>query len=140
MNEHFVFVYGTLLRGQSRFGIASLIDVVHEEAELKGFDMLEVGGLGGFPALIPGEGTVKGEVHSFKTFDELDLIEGYRKESPEDSLYLREKVVVSVSGRKMGVSTYVLSKVGELARSSYRSIASGDWLEYRRVNPASRSS
>ena len=127
MDGHPVFVYGTLRQGDSRFGIPSLVGVLHEEAELPGFDLLSINGA--FPGLVAGEGTIKGEVHVFKTFAELDQIEGFVPGAPEHSLYLRETVTVVTSEGELEVSTYVFNEDPDTARIRYRCIESGNWFD-----------
>jgi gamma-glutamylcyclotransferase (GGCT)/AIG2-like uncharacterized protein YtfP len=124
-----VFVYGTLRQADSRFGITSLVGVLHEEAELQGFDMLSIGGA--FPGLVPGEGTVKGEVHVFEDFETLDHIEGFHPDDPENSLYRRETVRVSTSDGEMEAAAYVFNQDPDTARNRYRRIESGDWFTHR---------
>ena len=139
MEGHAVFVYGTLREGECRFGIDSLVGVLHKEAKLKSFDMLSVNG--SFPGLVPGEGTVKGEVHVFETFAELDRIEGFSEKDPGRSLYLRETVTVSTPAGEMEASTYVFNEDADTARERYSSIETGDWSDHLRPRPraASRS-
>lgn len=137
MDGYPVFVYGTLRKGDCRFGIPTLIDVLHEEATLKGYDMLSING--SFPGLVEGGGEVKGEVHVFKDFSELDRIEGYSEASPSRSLYLREKVVVATPEGDMEAYTYVFNEDPETARSRYQRIASGNWFDESPPRPRFRS-
>lgn len=125
MKGHMVFAYGTLRRGDCRYGLDSFVNMVHEEAYLEGFHLVH---LGGFPGLRPGKGRVRGEVHLYSTFDELDAIEGFHEESPEGSLFLRQKVLVEVPplGETLQASTYLFN--ADDARR-YRVIESGDWFE-----------
>jgi len=127
MEGHAVFVYGTLREGECRFGIDSLVGVLHKEAELKNFDMLSING--SFPGLVPGEGTVKGEVHVFKTFAELNRIEGFSEKDLKNSLYLRQTVTISTPEGEMEASTYVFNEDADTARERYRSVETGDWLD-----------
>ena len=137
MEGHAVFVYGTLRQGDCRFGLSSLVGVLHEEAELKGFDMLSIDG--SFPGLVSGEGTVKGEVHVFKTFSELDRIEGFSEKNLERSFYLRQKVTVSTPEGEMEASTYVFNQDPDVARKRYSSVETGDWFDYQRPRPRAGS-
>ena len=140
MEGHPVFVYGTLREGECRFGIDSLVGVLHKGAELKNFDMLSIHG--SFPGLVPGEGTVKGEVHVFKTFEELDRIEGFSEKDLERSFYLRQTVTVSTPDGEMEASTYVFNEDADVARERYSSIETGDWCDQQapRSSAASRLS
>ncbi len=118
-----VFVYGTLRKGDIRFGIETLIDLVHPEAHLEGFQLIH---LGGFPGIVPGKGRVRGEVHLYTTFDQLDAIEGHRKERPENSLFRRTKVIVELPfGEELQASTYVYNS--KPRRGCYV-IDCGDWF------------
>ena len=74
-----VFVYGTLktggkLRGLNRFEGATIINKAYTEHP--DFDMID---LGAFPAAVPGNSVIQGEVWEIDeyTFGELDTIEGY---------------------------------------------------------------
>lgn len=123
-----VFVYGTLRQGDCRHGVTSFEERVHSEAYLSDFQMLH---LGGFPGIVPGDGRIRGEVHSYEHFDVLDGIEGFYEENPEDSLYLRQKVKVEIPGlpEPIEVSTYVLNEERGVARRSLPVVESGDWFE-----------
>ena len=126
MTGRLVFVYGTLRKGDCRFGIESLVDQLHEEAYLEGFQLAH---FGGFPGIVPGKGRVRGEVHLYSTFDELDRIEGFNEKYPDRSLFKREKVMVELpTGDILQASTYVFN-----ARSGrkQRIIESGDWFDER---------
>ena len=84
-----VFVYGTLLKGLKRWPIlahSSYMGLAMIRAEL--FD------LGYFPGIKEGDNTVVGELYeiSHEVLGQLDLIEGYDKDKPKDSFYLREEV------------------------------------------------
>lgn len=118
-----VFVYGTLRAGSSRHGISSLVDVLYEEAHLDGFKMLN---LGGFPGITPGDGRIRGEVHEFTGFVELDRIEGCYK-NDKNSLYLREEVEIELpDGDTITAWTYIFNRAEEL--EDPRIIPNGDWL------------
>lgn len=117
-----VFVYGTLRRGDCRFGIPSFVKLVHEKAFLEGFRLLN---LGSFPGIVPGKGRVQGEVHLYSTFDTLDLIEGFCEDDPESSLFKREKVIVEVPfGIELQASTYTFND----EKGDHRVIENGDWF------------
>ena len=123
MTGKIVFVYGTLRKGDIRFGLDSLIDLIHPKAYLEGFQLIH---LGGFPGIIPGKGRVHGEIHLYTTFDQLDSIEGFWENDPKASLFRREKVMVELPrGRELQASTYVYN-----ARQprGCQVIESGDWF------------
>lgn len=78
-----VFVYGTLLKGQRNHEHFLWNCVYLGKATVAGFDMYDIGS---FPGIVPGEGTVKGELYEVSkgTLRDLDYLEG------EGSLYIRK--------------------------------------------------
>ena len=95
------FVYGTLMKG---FGNERVIaNFPHENvpARISGVEMFDVGG---FPALVAGESAYDGELLVFgeefdhdTIFGNMDRLEGYREDLPEErSMYLRRPVVVTL--------------------------------------------
>ena len=124
-----VFFYGTLMTGfnrRLRIGVDSKLRYVGRgsiEAIL--FD------LGIYPAAVPGEGRVWGEL--FETDEPdlvlagLDSIEGYRPGDPEHSLYTRvESPVTLEDGRTLPAWVYFYN--APLGQASQ--IPSGDYLRY----------
>lgn len=114
-----VFVYGTLMKG------FSLHDRLRNgtylgKAMLEGYEMYAIAG-GGYAAIVPGQGTVCGEVYEVdeSTLYTLDLVEG------EGYLFKKEwETVVMEDGRKTRLWVYVyLRPVTEV----HRRIPSGDW-------------
>ena len=123
-----VFVYGTLRKGDTRFGVPTFVDMAHPEAYLENFQLVH---LGGFPGIIPGKGRVRGEVHLYSTFEMLDRIEGFSESSPDGSLFVREKVMVELpGGGELQTSTYVFNGHDMLRRMERRFnvIECGDWF------------
>lgn len=124
------FVYGTLREG---FGNYKRLLEGHttniEEATLEGFEMYSVGG---FPAILPAEGTVVGELI---TIDEdkyepvlrsLDRLEGYYPQSKDNSMYLREKMeVITSNGEKVEAYVYVWNRPAPREK-----VESGDWKQF----------
>lgn len=125
-----VFVYGTLRKDDCRAGVLSDYKCTNPEAYLDDFQMLH---LGGFPGIVPGPGRVRGEVYEVDEacLKALDGIEGYRKDDPDHSLYIRETVnVFNPDGGNIGeVFTYVFNRDTEC--QNVRIIPSGDWFEGR---------
>ena len=125
-----VFVYGTLRKGECRFGIDTFERVIHEEAYLRGYKLLD---LGAFPGIVPGEedDVVVGEIHHYSTLDRLDDIEGYNESNPEASFYLRTEVDVEAApegdseGGTVRATTYLLNEYREVWGEKV--IANGDW-------------
>jgi molybdenum cofactor guanylyltransferase len=108
-----IFVYGTLLAGESNHGLLA-------NAEFLGADRLsnaQLYNLGEYPMILPGEGTVTGEVYrvTSATLTELDILE----EHPE--IYFRDQIILE-SGRSSqvywGRSQHTVN---------YPGIACGDW-------------
>lgn len=123
-----VFVYGTLRQGECRFGLDTLLSVLHDEAYLEGFDMLNFGGA--WPGLISGAGRIRGEVHLFSTLDQLDGIEGFSESDPEGSLFTRQEVSVSgADGEQLQATVYIFNDASKTARAQHKHIESGDWLD-----------
>lgn len=125
-----VFVYGTLRRGDSRFHHPHLLEVLHEEAYLEDFKMLD---LGAFPGIVPGKGVVRGEIHLFSSLDDLDRIEGYRERDPDSSLYIRRLVEVQLpTSDNYEAWTYTFNLKGNrLGQRELRVVEGGDWLAHR---------
>ena len=88
-----VFVYGTLKRG---FSANSMLQGARYlgEGVIEGYDMYD---LGSFPAIIEGEGKVRGEVYEVDkgTLNLLDFYEGV------PNLYVRKKVKVKMENGKI---------------------------------------
>lgn len=114
--EHRVFVYGTLLRGESNAHWAK--DARRENAIAFG-TLYDTGW--GFPAFVPnGSMVVYGELLSVndKGLVAMDCLEGY------PHLYRREEIeVFTEAGKRLIAWVYVLNKMPEGARQ----IARGDW-------------
>lgn len=98
------FVYGTLKVGGYFAENFDSVRKTVDKAVLKGYDMYGIGHTGhaAYPGIVPGDGEVHGEVH---TFDEkhqkavlsaIDGIEGYHAADEKGSLYLRKKVPVQL--------------------------------------------
>lgn len=129
--HHFpVFVYGTLRRGDSRFQMPHFLEVLHPEAYLTDFQMLD---LGAFPGIIPGGGEVRGEIHLYSSLETLDQIEGYREANPESSLYIRRLVEVQLpTSENYEAWTYSFNLKGNrIPKRDLRVVESGDWFLHR---------
>lgn len=120
------FVYGTLKVG-GRF--ASRFDDLRESSEKGSIENVKMLNLGSFPGVVEGDGTVFGEVHSYKEEEKVlrtfDVIEGYNKEEPDRSFYIRKEVEVSLdTGEKVTATMYFLNPK---AAKSYKRVESGVW-------------
>jgi len=119
MSEHMVeateklFVYGTLMPGHSNY---RLIEPHVQNAQLATIEGVLVD-LGAFPALVPGDGVVRGillEVRSV-ALHIADRIEGYQA-NRTNNLYLRKKVEASVEdGSRVVVWAYEFADPSTIA-------------------------
>lgn len=89
LNSYMIFVYGTLLTGEHNHGLLESSTFV-DTGIISGYTMYDTGS---FPAIVPGDGIVKGEVYEIdaKTLERLDWLEG------EGSLYKRISIPVQLS-------------------------------------------
>ncbi len=100
-----LFVHGTLMPGESNFRQIEDFVIDHQPGTIDGV----VVDLGAYPALIPGEGLVKGVMLRMQreALEITDRIEGYYPDR-ERGLYVREEVVVRLEGGQEEVAwTYV---------------------------------
>jgi gamma-glutamylcyclotransferase (GGCT)/AIG2-like uncharacterized protein YtfP len=137
----YVFVYGTLRKGDSRFGVLDDSKCIAKVAHADGFEMLH---LGGFPGIVPGNGRIVGEVYEIDedTLARLDSIEGYREDDPKHSLYIRQEIdayyedggtIPGPSGAGGEILTYVYNEDRSRGYKRDREVVeSGDWFD---VNP-----
>lgn len=130
-----VFVYGTLRQGGVR-AMPNLFpaSIFIGKATVRGW----LYDLGAYPGLVLDEmGTVViGEVYAVtaEILDELDEIEGYQRDNPAASDYLRRLVAVSLGeGRTARCWVYECNPRGFACRTV---IPSGDWIAYARTKPA----
>lgn len=96
INEYFcqrlVFVYGTLMSGEGNHRYLENSTFLGRTA-IEGYDMHDVGW---YPAIVPGDGLVVGELYSVPIDDmpSIDMLEG------EGSLYAKRCETVTYGGRK----------------------------------------
>lgn len=120
-----VFVYGTLLSGQSRAALLPA-DAVRHPASVNG----RLVDCGAYPALVPGQrGIVKGEFVEIgdigQTVELLDRIEGYSpSRDPADNLFQRRLITLEgPDGGRVRAWTYISTA----AAADLPVIHSGDW-------------
>jgi len=93
----------------------------------------------GYPAMVEGEGSVRGELLTLTNFKEvialLDEFEGYSPTNPEKSLYMRMEKQIQVDGGKKPTTSfvYVLNRL-KLPKEATL-IPSGDYREILTVQP-----
>lgn len=99
MKKTNVFVYGTLLKGRSNHRLIADCELLGR-GTVTGFEMYD---LGYYPAIVPGEGSVLGEVYSVdnETLKKLDFFEG------SGELYIRKTVRVSMEKDDADAEVYV---------------------------------
>ena len=128
-----VFFYGTLMTGFDRRRRAGI------EGKLafrgRGWIRAHLFDLGIYPAAVPSEdGHVWGEIYEIldlpAVLHVLDEIEGHSPAAPEHSLYVRDRVPVTLDGGGVD-DVWVYFYNAPLGRAPQ--IASGDYLEHVRV-------
>ena len=124
-----VFFYGTLMSRFRREGRSGVDDQL--KAVGRGSIAAALFDLGLYPAAIPSDSRVKGELHQMLDVDHvlavLDEIEGYSVSDPFTSLYTREQTSVSLDDGSV-VDAWVYFYNAPLG--SAPRIESGDYLEY----------
>ena len=110
MNRITVFTYGTLMKGFSNEGVISMFPHENYPAIVRNVEMFDVGN---FPALIKGDHSYEGELIVFdpevkaaQLYAKMDYLEGYRKSDPKNSLYIRDKITVSLAGDLIDTEVY----------------------------------
>jgi gamma-glutamylcyclotransferase (GGCT)/AIG2-like uncharacterized protein YtfP len=103
-----LFVYGTLMPGESNFRQIEKYVIDQQPGTIEGILV----DLGAYPALLEGNGVVKGVVLEIDAdaLEITDRIEGYHPERNR-CLYLREEVVVQLeSNEDVAAWTYLFAK------------------------------
>ncbi|MDP9371083.1 MAG: gamma-glutamylcyclotransferase [Chloroflexota bacterium] len=121
-----LFVYGTLKRGRFNHPLLAPYARAVEPASIRG----ELYDVGLYPALVAGEGTVRGELVRLAAPDLsrvltiLDWLEDYRPGDEERSMYLRRVIEVhTANGARERAYAYFYNRdVASLPR-----IAGGEW-------------
>ncbi|QTA93958.1 gamma-glutamylcyclotransferase [Desulfonema magnum] len=121
-----VFVYGTLLKGMSRFGVLA-------DSRFMGHGFIRglLYDLGDYPAIRQGDSLVYGELYeiSREKRHELDRIEGYFSQDEPHSLYLRNEAEVTLlnDGSREKASAYFYNQ----ALEDCQKIVCGDYRRYK---------
>lgn len=134
-----VFVYGSLrsdMYNYKKYLDGKVID--NQKGTIKG-DLFHLDGKGentGYPAVIPGEGIVKGELMEFKAFhatlDELDELESYKEDNIEQNEYNRKLVDVTLEdGSTVKAYYYEYNLNADCNKDDNRvPVKDGDWKEF----------
>ena len=124
----FVFVYGTLLEGASNHARFCSDALTIEPAITTGrlYHLPQ-----GYPAMIEADDAqVHGEAITFPDLpaklSALDILEGYRPDDPEHSLYLRRVRPVTLCNSRLTVPAYCYIWRGQLPAGS-QLVPSGRW-------------
>lgn len=126
MNKNTLFVYGSFMKGMVHHGkVASVVTDIKPASCQGVLYRLPVG----YPAMMEGEGTVRGELLTLENFDKIvkvvDEFEGYSPLNPEKSLYHRVEKKVLVDGAMVDAWAYFLNPA-KLPRDA-KLIDSGDY-------------
>jgi len=123
-----LFVYGSLRAGGERGHVLGNSEMLGEARTSPTYTLLDTGY---FPAAIKeGNTALAGEVYEIdrETLKMVDWIEGYREDSIEKSLFLRQKDKVAyLSGD--WEDEVILYTFNLPVEDDYRVIESGDWME-----------
>lgn len=132
-----VFVYGTLMTGMENHHIVVPFIADVQPAITKG--LLYHLPMVGYPAMIDGSGTVKGELlvlsNATVALSKLDELEDYFGPDSTNNLYIRAIRDIEYSGRKVAAYTYIwtdVSKVDELGIF----VADGNWRKFLLNKPS----
>jgi len=132
-----LFVYGTLREGEGNHYL--IVDNVKsiQKATIRGW----MYHLGGYPAVIEGEGYITGELIEFynpiEAFQRIDVLEGYHQPNSPSNHY--ERITVTAMTEDGGEETcqvyiYPLYRRKQLMEH-YSLISSGDWVEQKKWIP-----
>lgn len=120
-----LFVYGTLLSKAENHDLIRGAKLVGKGMIRAALFELSVG----FPAILLEPGKTYGEVYEADDdlLEELDEFEGYYPDRPEDCVYFRKAVEVSMSdGTKCEAEVYYMDR-DQLARFSAEYVPNGKW-------------
>lgn len=100
-SSHNIFVYGTLMKGQSNHNYFLYKSKFLGTGKISGYEMYD---LGSFPGIIPGNGTVEGEVYNVTDYE----LQAINRLEGEGSLYIKTRVNVKMdNGKTISGSAYV---------------------------------
>jgi len=121
-----VFVYGTLMPGESNYRQIEDFVIDYKPGTIDGVLV----DLGAYPALVPGEGYVKGIMLRVKqeALEITDRIEGYHRDR-DRCLYLREEVAVRFEDGQEAVAwTYLFANSSDIADRPLLVLSEGEGI------------
>lgn len=126
-----VFVYGSLLRGEHNHRVLEGLKATFVAGSFtrRGWRLVD---LGAFPAMVPGEGWVLGEVFevSVEGLKELDRFEGV------PALYQRQEIPLADGTQAFA---YVMGPMQLAGRGrGHTLVAGGDWKKHREARDRTR--
>jgi gamma-glutamylcyclotransferase (GGCT)/AIG2-like uncharacterized protein YtfP len=119
----FVFVYGTLKINQSNSLSFDKDRIFVDKAVISGklYDLFF------YPVLKKGNDKIYGELHQYKNIESvlkrMDEIEGFDKENPKESLFIREKIKIFLDKKEINVYCYYYND----DVNGCEQITSGEW-------------
>jgi gamma-glutamylcyclotransferase (GGCT)/AIG2-like uncharacterized protein YtfP len=119
-----IFVYGTLMKGQANYDYFMKEATFIGNGCISGYEMYD---LGSFPGIIPGDGSVNGEVYdvSDRELEAINRLEG------EGSLYIKTEVEVELeTGEKIPASAYVYNHSVSGCRRHYGKYGDEEYVWY----------
>ena len=133
-----LFVYGTLMPSESNFREIEDLVIDHKPGTIDGVLV----DLEAYPALVPGDGIVKGVMLRMKreALEITDRIEGYRPDQ-DHCLYLREEVVVRFENGQEAVAwTYLFANSAGVADCPRLVVGERDGIPLFAWHPQQRTS
>lgn len=124
LSTHWLFVYGTLMKGQSNHNSFLRNSDFIGDGKLDGFEMYD---LGSFPGIVVGDGTVRGEVYrvSDSELEAINRLEG------EGDLYIKSEATVSLdSGERLSVIVYVYNQSVDHCQRLYEKYGTDEYVWY----------
>ena len=110
MITDFFFVYGTLKKGGCFAKEFDKFRVNSEEASINNMNLYKIGW---FPGIVPGDGSVKGELHEYKEVDKvrqiMNHIEGCTG-SKSDLFRCERHNVITSSGKEIKADVYIFNQ------------------------------
>ena len=136
MSKSTLFVYGSLMKGMVHHNkLASFVKDLKPASCEGALYRLPVG----YPAMVEGPGTVKGEILTLNSFKDIikiiDEFEGFSPTNPEKGLYSRLEKPVLVDGAKKPSTCFVYVLNSSRLPKDAVAIASGDYRASMAAQP-----